>query len=110
MPCRNAGAPGAFGEGGGGGDKVHPDRQPARAAAGAAAGRARSGRGPLAAAAVVPVLVVLGAVVAAGSLAEDIAHLIATYGGNTSGCPDFRPGRRERKGGAWRLRSGNADA
>jgi hypothetical protein len=45
-----------------------------------------------------------------GSLAEDIAHFITTYGGDTSGCPDSRPGRRERKGEAWQLRSGHADA
>jgi len=51
-----------------------------------------------------------GAGVAAGSLAEDIAHFITTYGGDTSGCPDSRPGRRERKGEAWQLRSGHADA
>jgi len=53
------GAPGVFGEGGG--SKVCiPDREPASPATGAG--------------------------VAAGSLAEDIAHFITTYGGDTSGC------------------------
>jgi hypothetical protein len=48
-------------------------------------------------AAAVPVLVVLGAVIAAGVLAEDIAHFITTYGGDT-----FLAGARG-KAGAWRL-------
>ena len=92
---------------------MHPDREPASPAAGAAVAP-QAGHGPAGGRPPLPLSFpsLSSSVLSSppGSLAEDIAYLITTYGGDTSGCPDSRPGRRERKGGAWQLRSGNADA